>query len=82
MACKGSSVRVRYLPPNMDNDMGAKKKNETRVCVRCKKRFPIEKMHRLHGSLLCKEHYEESSKGIDDIFKNFAAFCKDAGKKE
>lgn len=62
--------------------MSEKKKKETRVCVRCKERFPIENMYRLHGSLLCEEHYDESSKGIASIWKEFAAFCKDAGKKE
>ena len=56
--------------------------SKTRICVRCKERFPIEKMYRLHGSLLCEAHYDESRKKIAEIWAEFATFCEDAGKKE
>jgi len=59
-----------------------KKKSQTRICVRCNERFPIEKMYRLHGSLLCETHYDESAKQIADIWAEFADFCSDAAKKE
>lgn len=58
-----------------------KKKKETRVCVRCKKTFPIEQMYRLHGSLLCEKHYDESREKIAGIWKEFAEFCEEEGKK-
>lgn len=62
--------------------MKKKKKSETRICVRCKGRFPIEKMYRLHGSLLCETHYDESMKKIGDIWAEFSEFCSNEAKKE
>ena len=62
--------------------MSTKKKSETGICGRCKKQFPVEKMYRLHGSLLCEEHYDESSEKIAGIWKEFATFCSDAAKEE
>lgn len=54
---------------------------ETGVCVRCKKTFPIEKMYRPFVSLLCEEHYDEFSKKRANIWKEFAEFCEEEGKK-